>query len=287
MKEQTHKKEIELFFPYYVNQSRLLDIYAILNGGYSEYEEVSASSAQGNKKEAKGQFSASTGFKIFKLSGSAEASAQGTQETSNGITIKKVQTVTSILSVVIELLQSKNRLKNPKDAKAGSFVLIPVNLKINSLKNMFEEAMEILDLVDVAKKAGAQTNITGADKAQFKKIADSIKTIFNGQEILFENEEYAVFGNIYDECLYQATLDDIINSDMMCLAQIKRIFPDGAELMRNTVFNKLKDKAVKTQFSEMLKTFESESYNFNSTAVVSITGKPVYQVEIIALYQAE
>ena len=152
---------------------------------------------------------------------------------------------------------------------------------------MFEEAMEILDLVDAAKKAGAQTNVSGADKAQFKKIDDSIKTIFNGQEILFENEEFAVFGNIYDECLYQATLDDIINSDMMCLAQIKRVFPEGTELMRNTVFNKMKDKTVKSQLAEMLKTFESESYNFNSTAVVSITGKPVYQVEIIALYQAE
>ena len=37
-----HDKEtkVELFFPYYINQSRLLDIYAILNGGYSEYAEI-------------------------------------------------------------------------------------------------------------------------------------------------------------------------------------------------------------------------------------------------------
>ena len=131
MKNQPTEKGFDLFFPYYVNQSRLLDIYAILNRGYSEYEEISATNTQGNKKEAKGQLSASTGFKIFKLSGSAEASAQGTQETSNGTTIKKVQTVTSILSVVIELLRSKNRLKNPEEAKTGSFVLIPINLRIN------------------------------------------------------------------------------------------------------------------------------------------------------------
>ena len=30
----------ELFFPYYIDQARLLDLYAILNGGYSEYEEI-------------------------------------------------------------------------------------------------------------------------------------------------------------------------------------------------------------------------------------------------------
>lgn len=30
----------KLFFPYYINQGRLLDIYAILNDGYSEYSEI-------------------------------------------------------------------------------------------------------------------------------------------------------------------------------------------------------------------------------------------------------
>lgn len=287
MKNQSNESGTDLFFPYYVNQSRLLDIYAILNRGYSEYEEISVTNTQVTKKEAKGQFSASTGFKIFKLSGGADMSVQGTHENSDGSTIKKVQTITSILSLVIEILRNKKRLKEPKDSKTGSFVLIPVNLKINSLKKMFDEAMEIIDLVDVAQKAGIKNNVEGVDKAKFKKITDSIKIIFNGQEILFENNEYAVFGNIYDEYLYQATLDDIIGSDMMCLAQIKRVFPEGAELMRNTVFSKMKDKAVKTQIAEMLKAFESENYNFNSTAVVSIMGKPVYQVEIIALFQAE
>ena len=33
-------KKLDLFFPYYINQGRLLDIYAILNGGYSEYTEI-------------------------------------------------------------------------------------------------------------------------------------------------------------------------------------------------------------------------------------------------------
>ena len=40
----------DLFFPYYVNRGRLLDIYAILNNGYSEYEELSYSSSSENKK---------------------------------------------------------------------------------------------------------------------------------------------------------------------------------------------------------------------------------------------
>ena len=40
MSKEKKDEQIELFFPYYVNQERLLYIYAILNGGYSEFSEV-------------------------------------------------------------------------------------------------------------------------------------------------------------------------------------------------------------------------------------------------------
>ena len=43
MTNDEKKRKVELFFPYYINQSRLLDIYAILNGGYSEYAEITTS----------------------------------------------------------------------------------------------------------------------------------------------------------------------------------------------------------------------------------------------------
>lgn len=285
--ENKNKEEKILFFPYYVNQSRLLDIYAILNGGYSEYEEISVINTKSDKKEVKGQVSASAGFKIFKISGGSEVGAEKDRSSSEGSSTKKVQTVTSILSIVIDSLNNKNRLRPVDEANTGSFILIPVNLKINSVKNMFDELTEIIDLVDVAKKAGAKIENFNLDKSQYKAITNSIKTIFNGQEILYENDNYAVFGNIYDENLYQATLDDIIDSNLMCLAQIKRVFPEGTELMRNTVFNKVKDKSIKSQFSDIMNSFGDDSFSFRSTSVLSISDKPVYQIEIIALYQAE
>lgn len=40
MDEKTLPVIDSVFFPYYVNQNRLLDIYAILNKGFSEYEEI-------------------------------------------------------------------------------------------------------------------------------------------------------------------------------------------------------------------------------------------------------
>ena len=51
MSKEKKDEQIELFFPYYVNQERLLDIYAILNGGYSEFSEVTASTS--TKKDKK------------------------------------------------------------------------------------------------------------------------------------------------------------------------------------------------------------------------------------------
>jgi hypothetical protein len=277
---------VELFFPYYINQSRLLDIYAIINGGLSEYEEVSVMHSKSNNNTVKGEASASAGFKIFKIAGDVDASSEKGNSTNEESSIKKVQTVTSILSIVIESLKNKNRLKNVTESNPGSFVLIPVNLRINSVKKMFEELNEILDLIEFARKSGAQIDFT-YNKNRFKSITNSIKSIFNGQELFFENDDYTIFGNIYDEYLYQATYDDIIDSKLMCLAQVKRVFPEGTELMRNTVFNKVKDKSIKSQFADIMNSFNNEAFDFESTAVLSVEDKPVYQIEIIALYQTE
>ena len=72
----------------------------------------------------------------------------------------------------------------------------------------------------------------------------------------------------------------------MCLAQVKRVFPDGTELMKNTIFTKVKDVAAKEKLiSAVSQLVDGTIFDFEATAVPSIKGKPVYQIEIIALYQ--
>ena len=280
-------KEKELFFPYYVNQSRLLDIYAILNGGYSEYEEVSVLETEEKSKTGKGKATASTGFKMFKISADAEVGMDKTNSTSEGNKVKKVQTVTSILSLVVESLKKKY-IKDILESTTGSFVLIPVNVKINSVKAMFDELSEIISLVDSLGKIGVNTSFSKAEAKQYLNLSKSIKTLFNGEEILFEKDDFAVFGNISSENFYQATYDDIIGADLMCLAQVKRVFPNGTELMRNTVFTKFKDQQLKTQLTDGIKSIgDKDTFDFDSTAVLTINDKPVYQIEIIAMYQTE
>lgn len=88
------------FFPYYVNQGRLLDIYAILNSGYSEYSEITTAINENMTKGAKADTSASIGFKLFNIGGKLSGELEKANGASNENKEKKVQTVTSILSIV-------------------------------------------------------------------------------------------------------------------------------------------------------------------------------------------
>lgn len=56
----------DLFFPYYVNKGRLLDIYSILNRGYSEYEELTISSNDETKKMLKVMYQLKEGLNYSK-----------------------------------------------------------------------------------------------------------------------------------------------------------------------------------------------------------------------------
>ncbi|MDW7655580.1 MAG: hypothetical protein SCM11_00240 [Bacillota bacterium] len=110
--------------------------------------------------------------------------------------------------------------------------------------------------------------------------------IFNGEEILYETKGYAVISNIVDANLYQASRADIIGTQLNCLAQVKRIYPEGTELMKNTIFTKIKDPRAKKDFIEAMSSFaDGNIFDFEASAIASIHDKPVYQLEIIALYQ--
>ena len=129
MSKEQKNEQLELFFPYYVNQERLLDIYAILNGGYSEFSEVTASNSTKKDKKGKAEVSFS-GFKIFNfgLGASATGEIGNSSNTNAEAKERKVHTVTSVLSMVISELKNKNYLREIEDSKPGQFVCLDVNL---------------------------------------------------------------------------------------------------------------------------------------------------------------
>ena len=56
--------------------------------------------------------------------------------------------------------------------------------------------------------------------------------------------------------------------------------------MKNTMLSKIKDKDIKNNFIKAVSEFsKNDAIDFNSIAVAEITDKPVYEIEIIALYK--
>lgn len=286
MSKNESNSKVELFFPYYINQSRLLDIYAILNGGYSEYAEITTSVSTEKTKSGKLDGQAGGGFKLVNLGGTLGGELGKTDGVSSENREKKVQTITSILSLVKTSLADKGYLVDIVKARPGNFVCLPVNLQINSIKSMIAEMTDILKLAANMQKVGIKINGAGQDTKQYENILKSIQVLFAGEEILYETESFAITGNILDENLYQGTRSDLINAKLTCLAQVKRVYPDGTELMKNTIFTKIKDASAKDKLITSMQALTSGNvFDFEATAVSSIYEKPVYHLEIIALYQ--
>lgn len=283
MTKDIKDEKIELFFPYYVNQERLLDIYAILNGGYSEFSEVTASKSSEKTKKGKADVSFS-GFKIFNFGIGASTSGEIGNSTGANEEAKerKVHTVTSVLSMVISELKNKKYIQNIEDSQPGQFVCIDVNLSINSMSSLLSELTDVMKLMESIDRNKTNSNNT----KDVEKIAKQMKTLFDGDEIVCEKEKYAVFGTVVDSNLYQAVRSDIIGTELHCLAQVKRVYSKGTELMKNTVFSKLKDKSSKEKMLKAMKDITNKDvYDFEAVVIPSIENKPVYQLEIIALYQ--
>lgn len=286
MSNEKENNKMELFFPYYINQSRLLDIYAILNGGYSEYSEITTAVSNEKSKSGKAETSVSGGFKLFNFGGTISGDIEKTNSQSSENKEKKVQTVTSVLSIVKSALSEKGYLSTIESVKPGQFVLLPVTLSINSIRSLMAEMSDLLKLAGNMQKIGASVKGTGNGYKEIDEILKTIQVLFAGEEVLFETEKYAIVGNIVDSNLYQSSRVDIIGTELKCLAQVKRIFPDGTKLMKNTMFTKIKDADAKQSLVEVIKKIADENiFDFEAEAVFSISDKPVYQLEIIALYQ--
>lgn len=277
-----------LFSLCYVNQPRLVDIFAILNDGFTEYEEIEESSSFGSKSSTNAKVKAGAGFRLMKVGASAEAGSEDDERNSASVKGRRVQTVPSMLKIVLDQLEEGCFIKDIVEASEGDFVKIPVVFKINSLKSLVNEAVDLVELGEKMKNVGAakEQNKNQGSVKQLRAIADVVKELFGAEEIVSQEEKYAVVGSISDQYLYQASRRDIVDIKLTCLGQVRRIYPKGTQLMKNTVFTKMQDPAAKKSFIEgMAKLVEGQSFAFDSTAIVEITDRPVYQLDVIALFQ--
>lgn len=289
------KTEGTVFFPYYVNQPRLIDLFSLLNEGYSEYEEISVSSEKSTKKGKQVDIQTQGGFKLFNLGGNVGISREKDVNNSKASTEKRVQTVPSMLDLTIKAMEKRGFLvsegfEDPKNITVGMFVLPSVRLKINSIKSLMTEMEDLLKLANSMQaftnaQVGNKKSAKSTNLDQMKKINEVVKQLVGAEEVISLSDEFVLVGNIYDDNLYQASRQDLIGTDLKCLAQVKRVFEDGAPLLRNTMFAKLNNPEAKEGFVKALEMFSDGSvYHFEADVVTQIKDKPVYEMELVALY---
>lgn len=285
-KMKVTKKKL-IFTPYYINQSRLFDLYALLNGGYNEYSEIMESVSQNNKSNVEAEINGTlSGFKMFNFGGSVGGSNNKESGTLEKHSHRMVQTTASMLSIVIDELASNDYISKINDSKAGSFINIPVEFRINSFRHLMNEVDNFMDLYYLIENMNNHSKAKNKKNKEFGQVKTIIDKMFSGDELLYETDEYAVIANIYDEHLYQSNKTDIIGCKLQCLGQIKRIFPYGTKLMKNTTFNKLSDQELERQLLHAIEGLTNQqSISFDSIPVTNISNKIVYQIEIIALFQ--
>lgn len=276
----------DVFFPYYVNRGRLFDIYSVLNYGYAEYEEITQTDTIAKQKNDKGQVSIEAGFKLFKFGGTAGDEKTQKDEKGQQHTIKRVQTIASMLRLVIDEMREQKLLQDISSAKEGDFIeLENISFQLNSLKTLIGEIDEVVKIIDLMPNNGLDATTKKSVK-DYANISKAIKTLGNGEEAVYESNDFALVGTIFDECLYQSVKSDLICSPFSCLVQIKRIYPEGTTLMKNTIFNHIRDQKMKKTFIDAINALlKSKEMSFDSSVISEITGKKVYQIEIIAMYK--
>lgn len=283
----------DLIFPYYIDQARLFDIYAILNDGYSEYEELCYSGAEEMRKNAKGSATLSSGFKMFKIGGGAEGSLEKNSRDQNSLTARRVQTTTSMMSLVLRTLKDKGYISPIEKSAPGSFVLESVQLRINSIKSLVDEAKELVRLSEKMVDFGKNPNVKNNSKAKSKSIQNMeaissvVHQLFGSEEIVHVTDSFAMVGNVSDEHFYQADRSEIIGSELQCLAQVTRVYPNGTQLLRNTTFSKISDaNAKRPVIDSIVDMARSNNFNYEaSEPILEIVDKPVYEIKPIALFQ--
>lgn len=284
--EMDSNNKDRIFFPYYVNQGRLMDIYAMYHGGYSEYADILVEENKHDNKRAEATIKALSGFKIFSIGADASVAGEHGRNNKTETKEKKVQTVASMLSTVIDTFEQEKFFSEITEAEPGMFVLIPVSLTINSIKSVMDETTGLMKLITSMEKLGVKVDITKKDTKDIENLAKSLKALFDGEEIVCERNDYAIFGNIVNSHLYQGITSDLVGTELKCFAQVKRVYPEGTELLRNTFFAKIKDKQAKEECIKAIQELSNgEEYDFEASTIGSIYGKPVYQLEVIALFQ--
>ena len=215
------------FLPVYIDKTKLLDINSILFDGYSEFSEVNCTNEDKNSTSQKGKANAGIGMSIFSLGSQLESDSSNNKNLISNISLKRVQTSSSLLANTIKLL-SKNQMLKHIPLRTGQLIEVKGEFKNNSLIDCLDQLLNIANFAQLATKF-AKKNTDQTDynsmKKEIKKIQEILSSnLKNKSELVYETNECIYVAKIDPNCLYNCGLYDIYNNELNFFGQIKGIY---------------------------------------------------------------
>ena len=281
-------KNDNLFLPVYINKDRLLDINSILFDGYSNFSEMTLENDNDTKKNNKSNINGNAGMKIFNLSSDLQDTQTDSQSKKEKITLKKVQTTSSLLASTLKILKGKKMIKTD-NFNIGDFVEITGIFKNNSICDLLEQFTEMMSFMELATKLSNNNSNKEVSKAkdQIKQVKQMIKRKDDlERELVYEtaNEIYVV--HLLTNNIYNSSIDNIYNNKLTYFCQIKNSTSDY-KFFSDTQLSKF-DSTILADFILQLKKIVSEcsgSYHFDFELLSNSNNKTVYELELIAIYR--
>lgn len=280
-------KNDNLFLPVYINKDRLLDINSILFDGYSDFSEMTLESNNDSKKNNKANINGTAGMKIFNLSSDLEDVQIDSESKKEKITLKKVQTTSSLLASTLKILKNK-RLIKVGSFSIGDFVEITGIFKNNSICDLLGQFTEMMSFAELASKlSNDKSNELSKTKDQIKQVKQMIKRKDDlERELVYEtpNEIYVI--HLLTNNIYNSSIDNIYNNKLTYFCQVKNI-SNSYNFFSDTQLSKF-DNTILTDFVSQLKKIVSEcndSYHFDFELLSNSNNKTVYELELISIYR--
>lgn len=213
--------------PFYINISRLTDMYAIQNGGYSEYIEWSHTNKDGSSESKEGKIEA--GVKLAKFANADAGGMLTHNEEEAAETVKKakvIQTAASMLHSVLDSRIIANKASNGKTEEETDFQSEKWICMKARLRKPYEQKTKSND--DNKKDSFRQRKW----KKQLEKVYQSFNGIPNrAPAILWVQADIKETNSpcpkdllfkvtLSREYLYQCELDDIWDIDLICLGRV-------------------------------------------------------------------
>lgn len=283
------KKDDNIYFlPVYINKTKLLDINSILFDGYSEFSEINFQSEEKNGSNKKSIISAKAGMSIFSLGSQLESQNVSDSGTSSTVSLKKIQTSSSLLANTIKLLTNKKIIKYIP-TKSGQFIELDGIFKNNSLMNFIEQISDMTNLAKLGDKLGSRDSKN--DYREISEQMNSFKQMLSSKsdssisELVCEKEDIIYVVHIDENNLYNCNLSDIYNKELTFFGQVKGIY-DKYKFFSDTPLSKFNPDQLKTFIEGLKPMINNGIYDIEFELMTSNNDKKVVEIDVVAIYRS-